>query len=837
MGNTSTFGTFTMARLGIFVAQHALNVTGNNISNINTEGYTREKLDQSSMYFGGADRYQSKYDIRENGGVLANGVDQIRDQYLDIRYRNEMTKVGAADAKLDGLKQLDAILDEVAKGEDGEGVLEARFNDFLQQLQELSKDQNAGNDDIDALVRSSAEALAVQFNTYAGRLETLKENVTAQFKQELDETNTTLEKIRDLNETIRKTQIFGGTGLTLKDERNLLIDDLSKKIGINVIYEMENLGDGVEVEKLKITTSGDPSRVLIDGIYGAQLSIVQKGDDVPRKDKAGNPVLDEDGRQVYDKKNIDNDNFDLAISELVDKRGKSDPADPNKLEQVIDKFAVKLTKEGATGFETYEEALKAAELLNSDPAYYTNPNDPDKAYYYHVGDATDQDGAASGAKGPFYIHQHDTKMGTDGKPVAYDSAKTPEQNAAAGYVVNPFRYTEVSAPMVTKLKDTELSGGLQAMREMLTESGEYATAYEPEDLRYDPEAGTKRGIPYYQKALDTLANVFADIMNKANTLYSAGYVSTLDDKTLYKTDKDGKFVGADGETLPDTDQGDKTKYVLNDKYKENFLRDKDGNFLKADGTPATNPTEYVPADQNIDAKTLYKTNKDGKFVDANGDVIEPQTNLTKCVLNEKYKKYFKQEDGKFVDKDGNKLDEPSDPTKYVPTEEYKKLMGGALFSTSGNTDDPAGITAANISVSNSWAHGMTHVLRSKDSDADTQSRLQDNIRHIITVMGSKHEFKTGNEETSMNFEGTFQQMLTEVIAGTLAKDENITETMLNNYNTTADEIYVDRDAVMGVDLNDEAMNMMQYQKAYSAACRLMTTYDAMLEKLINGTAI
>ena len=40
---------------------------------------------------------------------------------------------------------------------------------------------------------------------------------------------------------------------------------------------------------------------------------------------------------------------------------------------------------------------------------------------------------------------------------------------------------------------------------------------------------------------------------------------------------------------------------------------------------------------------------------------------------------------------------------------------------------------------------------------------------------------------------------------------------------------------MGVDLNDEAMNLMQYQKAYQAACRLMTTYDEMLNKLINGT--
>jgi flagellar hook-associated protein 1 FlgK len=65
----------------------------------------------------------------------------------------------------------------------------------------------------------------------------------------------------------------------------------------------------------------------------------------------------------------------------------------------------------------------------------------------------------------------------------------------------------------------------------------------------------------------------------------------------------------------------------------------------------------------------------------------------------------------------------------------------------------------------------------------------------------------------------------------------VTETMLNNHNTTADEIYVDRDGVMGVDLNDEAMNMMQFQKAYSASCRLMTTFDTMLDKLINGTAI
>ena len=45
------------------------------------------------------------------------------------------------------------------------------------------------------------------------------------------------------------------------------------------------------------------------------------------------------------------------------------------------------------------------------------------------------------------------------------------------------------------------------------------------------------------------------------------------------------------------------------------------------------------------------------------------------------------------------------------------------------------------------------------------------------------------------------------------------------------------DSISGVDLNDEATSMMQYQKAYAAACRMMTTLDQALDKLINGTGV
>ena len=210
------------------------------------------------MNFGAADRYITKYSIRQNGGVLANGVNQLRDQYLDIRYRNESTRVGEMEAKLSGLEQLSDIFDEVAKGEDGEGVLEARFNDFIQQLENLSQPGNIGSDSADSLVRGAAEQIATQFNEYARKLETLTETLTAEFRDNVTGVNTTLTKIRDLNESIRTAETFGDTALTQRDERNLLIDELSKQIGINVTYEAERLDDGRQIDKLVITTSGEP---------------------------------------------------------------------------------------------------------------------------------------------------------------------------------------------------------------------------------------------------------------------------------------------------------------------------------------------------------------------------------------------------------------------------------------------------------------------------------------------------------------------------------------------------------------------------------------------------
>lgn len=704
MGNISTFGTFTMARLGIYVAQQALNVTGNNITNINTGGYTRQVLNQTSMYFGSADRYQSRFDNRENGGVLAQGVYQLRDRYLDIRYRNEVTRVGEATQKLTGLQQLSDIFDEVAKGNDGDGVLEARLNDLIQQLENLSKPENSNKDDMDSIVRSAAEALVTQFHDYAKQLETLKENMTAKFRNEVEETNAILKKIRELNESIRSTQLFGGSALTRQDERNLLIDQLAEKIGIHVTYEMEDIGNGIQVEKLKISTAGSPSRTLIDGIYGAELTILNE------------------------------DNYDLSISQLVSAKGKLMPGQPNRTEEVLTGVELSTEIEKATTRFSAADVDAMLKTLNGDTKY-TRGDDGTEYYYIAIPESdTDPDSE-------YVIQRFEVESwNTDG---------TPKLKNGEDGTKNTCTYVEAIYTRQTLLSDTELSGGLQAMREMMTEAGEYSTANDValktgDPLHYDPDAGTKRGIPYYQKALDTLARTFADLMNKENT---------MQDDEIYQTDEDGNPM------LDET----------------------------------VDPPRYLP--------------KHG------------------------FEKFFVEDE----DNEGYYKVDPDDPPRLLVNDKYKDYMGSVLFSNSANGNDPTGITAANISVAADWESGAHRILRSKDPNADEQSTLQDNLDHMLSMLMSKQKFKTDDGVTY--FEGTFQEMFTDTISGTLAKDANITTTMLDNYTVTAEELYLDRDAVMGVDLNDETMNMMQFQKAYSASCRLMTTFDEMIDRLINGTAI
>ena len=183
---SSTFGSLTTVKLGIYAAQKGLDVTGNNITNINTNGYTRQRLDQVSLISGGSDRYHSQYNVRVGQGVLVNGVSQLRDPGLDISYRKSQADVGSADSWLAGLEKLAGILDEVGKGdgEQDDGLILNQLND-LRDL--INKANTNGIEGYDSLIRQSADTLCDLFNSAAKALAELKTTFEGYLKQDVDE--------------------------------------------------------------------------------------------------------------------------------------------------------------------------------------------------------------------------------------------------------------------------------------------------------------------------------------------------------------------------------------------------------------------------------------------------------------------------------------------------------------------------------------------------------------------------------------------------------------------------------------------------------------------------
>lgn len=255
----STFAGFTTARLALRASQKALDVTGQNISNINTEGYTRQRLDLISLSVGaGSERYKSQYSVNAGSGVLTAGISQIRDPFLDIRFRNEISHVGREEQKKNMLKDLENIFDEVSKT-----GIQNQISDLNTMLQKLSGE--VGNKEFDHMVKASADVLTKMFNQYASQLEVVKADQEFNVREvEIPKLNDILNNIKELNKNIKANHIHGNPALELLDQRNKLIDELASYVDIDVQTKREELTQEKFVEQLHIKIRGTDIALIAD---------------------------------------------------------------------------------------------------------------------------------------------------------------------------------------------------------------------------------------------------------------------------------------------------------------------------------------------------------------------------------------------------------------------------------------------------------------------------------------------------------------------------------------------------------------------------------------------
>lgn len=243
----ATFAGFSTAMSALQANQKRLDISGQNLSNMNTPGYTRQALQVSSVnYTNPISHYMNGSEVAVGFGVHMDKVTQIRDPYLDIQYRNQMDKSGYTDAMQASLDRLSDVFDESHVN----GIWSA-FEDIRSTLINI-QDLGKVNDPIyEAEFRSKMQALTNLLNDASNQIDvaekveyTKLDGTGTSERGAVEEINDILRQIGNLNRQIKQNQIFGQQSLELMDERNVLLDELSSYIPIEVTYYKDINYDG-----------------------------------------------------------------------------------------------------------------------------------------------------------------------------------------------------------------------------------------------------------------------------------------------------------------------------------------------------------------------------------------------------------------------------------------------------------------------------------------------------------------------------------------------------------------------------------------------------------------
>lgn len=218
----SFFG-LSIATSGLYASQASMNTTAHNISNINTQGYSKQ---QTVLKAGKAISTNNTYGM-VGTGVITDSITQMRDNYYDLKYRNNNTIYGNYTTKEYYMLSIENCIAEV----NAEGITTA-FDNFYTALDELSKD--AGDNTKRTQVTNMALGFTEVVNSMATQLEKLQGDCNEEIKTSVEQINSLAKQIASLNKQINTIELSGQRANDLRDSRNLLLDELSEYAEISI---------------------------------------------------------------------------------------------------------------------------------------------------------------------------------------------------------------------------------------------------------------------------------------------------------------------------------------------------------------------------------------------------------------------------------------------------------------------------------------------------------------------------------------------------------------------------------------------------------------------------
>ncbi|QUG40788.1 flagellar hook-associated protein FlgK [Psychrobacillus sp. INOP01] len=226
----STFMGLETSKRGLYTQQSALYTTGHNISNANTLGYSRQRVNmEATLGYPGTGLNAPKIPGHLGTGVQAQSVQRIRDQFIDRQYRQETTKLGYWESRTNAISQMEDIM-----AEPSEFGLNTSLDQFWKSLQDLST--NPENAAARKVVVQRGIGVAESFNYINKQLSDIQGNIKNEILTSTDDINSILKQIASMNEQIQAIEPNGYMPNDLYDARDNLLDELSQYFPIEIEY-------------------------------------------------------------------------------------------------------------------------------------------------------------------------------------------------------------------------------------------------------------------------------------------------------------------------------------------------------------------------------------------------------------------------------------------------------------------------------------------------------------------------------------------------------------------------------------------------------------------------
>lgn len=249
--------------------QQAIDVVNHNIANANTPGYSRQTALFSTTP--PAALISITGDVGQFGtGVKVAEIRRERYSFTDFQIRGESQAMGQWEKMRDALKQVEVVFNEPS-----DAGINSLMSKFWQSWQDLTNDpQDAGARR--ALVEQ-ADSLAVAFNRNDAQLTAIQQDMDRQITLQTEKINEITQRVATLNVKISQTEQLGLKANDLRDQRDLLMDDLSKMVRVTY-YETPDsslnifLGSRALVIKERVTS-------LSNGLSPSGFATVTWADD------------------------------------------------------------------------------------------------------------------------------------------------------------------------------------------------------------------------------------------------------------------------------------------------------------------------------------------------------------------------------------------------------------------------------------------------------------------------------------------------------------------------------------------------------------------------------